>query len=352
VANKVVDLRSDTVTKPSVEMRKFMASAEVGDDVYGEDPTVNSLEERVADLFGHDAALFCPTGSLANQLSIRMLVAPGEELLTETNSHIVRAELGAGAVFSGITTRTWLAERGLLKAEDVLNIARPDSGPYLVSTTAIAIENTHNFGGGTVQPIDEIKKLHQQTQKLGISMHLDGARIWNAHVAVGVEFKEYGKYFDTLSVCLSKGLGAPIGSLMISSKERITKARQWRKRYGGGMRQVGQIAAAGHYALENNINHLKNDHLRAKSIAEAASKIAPAVITPNLVETNIVGLDLSSLNITSQELAARLQEKGILTGPLGPKYLRLATHLDLDDSDIDLVNQVLPEALKSALVLK
>jgi threonine aldolase len=352
VANKVVDLRSDTVTKPSVEMRKFMASAEVGDDVYGEDPTVNSLEEKVADLFGHEAALFCPTGSLANQLSIRMLVAPGEELLTETNSHIVRAELGAGAVFSGITTRTWLAERGLLKAEDVLNIARPDSGPYLVSTTAIAIENTHNFGGGTVQPIAEIKKLRQETQKLGVSMHLDGARIWNAHVATGIDFKEYGKYFDTLSVCLSKGLGAPIGSLMISSKERITNSRQWRKRYGGGMRQVGQIAAAGHYALEYNIKCLKNDHLRAKSIAEAASKIAPAVIKPNLVETNIVGLDLSSLNITSQELATQLKEKGILTGPLGPKYLRLVTHLDLDESDIDLVNQVLPEILKSALVRK
>ena len=232
------------------------------------------------------------------------------------------------------------------------NIARPDSGPYLVSTTAIAIENTHNFGGGTVQPIEEIKKLRQETQKLGISMHLDGARIWNAHVSTGVDFKEYGKYFDTLSVCLSKGLGAPIGSLMISSKERITKARQWRKRYGGGMRQVGLIAAAGHYALENNIKFLKNDHLRAKSIAEAVSKIAPAVITPEMVDTNIVGLDLSSLNITSQELAAQLKEKGVLTGPLGPKYLRLVTHLDLDDSDVNLVNQVLPEILKSALVRK
>ena len=352
MVNKVVDLRSDTLTKPSDGMRKFMVLAEVGDDVYGEDPTVNSLEDRVAGLFGHEAALFCPTGSLANQLAIRMLVAPGEELLTETNSHIVRAELGAGAVFSGITTRTWLAERGLLKAEDVLNIARPDSGPYLVSTTAIAIENTHNFGGGTVQPINEIKKLRQETQKLGISMHLDGARIWNAHVATEVDFREYGKHFDTLSVCLSKGLGAPIGSLLISSKERIAKARQWRKRYGGGMRQVGIIAAAGHYALENNLKHLNNDHLRAKSIAEAVSKIAPKVITPDLVDTNIVGLDLSSLNITSQELAAQLKEKGVLTGPLGPKYLRLVTHLDLDDSDINLVNQVLPELLNRALVSK
>ena len=252
-SSKTIDLRSDTVTKPSVGMRQMMAAAEVGDDVYGEDPTVNSLEGRVALLFGKEAALFCPTGSLANQLSIRMLVAPGEELITETNSHIVRAELGAGAVFSGITTRTWLADRGLLNADDPLNIAKPDSGPYLVSTTAIAVENTHNFGGGTIQPISEIKKLRQESQKLGIFLHLDGARIWNAHVSSGVELYEYGKHFDTISVCFSKGLGAPIGSIMISDGERIQKARQWRKRYGGGMRQVGLLAAAGHYALDNNI---------------------------------------------------------------------------------------------------
>ena len=350
MSKKIADLRSDTLTKPSEEMRRFMSEAVVGDDVYGEDPTVNSLEERVAELFGHEAALFCPTGSLANQLAIRMLVAPGEELLTETNSHIVRAELGAGAAFSGITTRTWLSPRGELKADDALNIAKPDSGPYLVSTKAIAVENTHNFGGGTIQPIVEIKKLHQECQTLGISMHLDGARIWNAHIATGVALKEYGKYFDTLSVCLSKGLGAPIGSLMISTSDRISKARQWRKRYGGGMRQVGIMAAAGHYALENNLKLLKTDHVRAKVIAEAIASVAPSVIDPKTVETNIVGLDLSSMKITAFELAAQLKEHGILTGPLGSKYLRLVTHYDLDESDINLVKQVLPEILKRALV--
>ena len=350
MSKKIADLRSDTLTKPSEEMRRFMSEAVVGDDVYGEDPTVNSLEERVAELFGHEAALFCPTGSLANQLAIRMLVAPGEELLTETNSHIVRAELGAGAAFSGITTRTWLSPRGELKADDALNIAKPDSGPYLVSTKAIAVENTHNFGGGTIQPIVEIKKLHQECQALGISMHLDGARIWNAHIATGVALKEYGKYFDTLSVCLSKGLGAPIGSLMISTSDRISKARQWRKRYGGGMRQVGIMAAAGHYALENNLKLLKTDHVRAKVIAEAIASVAPSVIDPKTVETNIVGLDLSSMKITAFELAAQLKEHGILTGPLGSKYLRLVTHYDLDESDINLVKQVLPEVLKRALV--
>jgi len=346
----LIDLRSDTVTKPSAQMREVMAAAEVGDDVYGEDPTINSLEERVAQLFGKEAGLFCPSGSLANQLSIRMLVAPGEELITETNSHIVRAELGAGAVFSGITTRTWLADRGLLSAADALNIARPDSGPYLVSTTAIAIENTHNFGGGTVQPLDEIKKLRQESQSLGIALHLDGARIWNAHIASGVEFKEYGKYFDTISVCLSKGLGAPVGSLMLSTKDRVIKARAWRKRYGGGMRQAGILAAAGHYALDNNLPLLKTDHKRAKEIAIAIAAVAPKVINPDHVDTNIVGLDITSMKITAVQLSEQLKASGILASALGPKYLRVVTHLDLTDSDIEKVNQVLPQLLQRALV--
>jgi len=348
--SQLIDLRSDTVTKPSDGMREAMAKALVGDDVYGEDPTINSLEERVAKLFGKEAALFCPSGSLANQLAIRMLVAPGEELITETNSHIVRAELGAGAVFSGITTRTWLASRGLLSADDAINIARPDSGPYLVSTTAIAVENTHNFGGGTIQPISEIKKLREESEKLGIALHLDGARIWNAHIASGVELIEYGKYFDTLSVCLSKGLGAPVGSLMIASKERVAKARQWRKRYGGGMRQAGIVAAAGHYALDNNLPLLKVDHVRAKSIASAVAAVAPKVIDPATVETNIVGVELATLKISASELSNQLKEKGILAGALGPKYLRLVTHLDLTDGDIEVVNQILPQLLQRALV--
>jgi threonine aldolase len=345
-----IDLRSDTVTKPSPQMREAMAKADVGDDVYGEDPTINSLEERISEMFGKEAALFCPSGSLANQLAIRMLVAPGEELITETNSHIVRAELGAGAVFSGITTRTWLAERGSLLADDPLKIARPDSGPYLVSTTAIAVENTHNFGGGTVQPISEIKKLRAESEKLGIALHLDGARIWNAHIASGTEFKEYGRYFDTISVCLSKGLGAPVGSLMISTKERVLKARQWRKRYGGGMRQAGILAAAGHFALDNNLNLLKNDHKKAKSIAVAVASIAPKTINPEHVQTNIVGLDLDSITISASELSAQLKEKGILASALGPKYLRLVTHLDITDSDIEKVNSILPQLLQRSLV--
>ncbi len=340
-----VDLRSDTVTAPSAAMREAIASAPVGDDVYGDDPTVNSLEERVAAMFGKEAGVFTPTGSLANQLAIRMLVAPGEELLAETNSHIVRAELGAAAVFSGITTRTWPAVNGLLKAADALEIARPESGPYLVSTTAIAVENTHNFGGGTVQPISEIAALHVGAQKLGLALHLDGARIWNAHVASGVSFLEYGKYFDTISVCLSKGLGAPVGSVMLSTKERVTKARVWRKRYGAGMRQIGILAAAGHYALDHNISPLAEDHRRAKEIAVALHAAVPSVIDPATVQTNIVGLDLAELNITAAELAARCKEEGLLIGALGPKYARLVTHLDIDDAGTAYAIDVLKRAL-------
>lgn len=341
-----IDLRSDTVTRPSEAMRQAIATAPVGDDVYADDPTVNSLEERVANLFGKEAGLFTPTGSLANQLMIRSLVSPGEELLAEGNSHIVRAELGAAAVFSGITTRTWQATNGALIAKDALEIARPESGPYLVSTTAIAVENTHNFGGGTVQSLDEIAALRKGADELGLALHLDGARIWNAHVASGVPLAEYGKYFDTISVCLSKGLGAPIGSIALSTKERIAKARVWRKRYGAGMRQVGLLAAAGHFALDHNINRLSEDHRRAKAIAQAVGNTA--LVDPQLVDTNIIGIDLSSLPLSAADLATRCKEKGLWISALGPKYARLVTHLDFDDAQLsDAI-----EILKSALVVK
>ena len=340
-----IDLRSDTVTRPSPGMRDAIAHAAVGDDVFGDDPTVNSLEERVAAMFGKEAGLFAPTGSLANQLAIRMLVAPGEEILAETNSHIVRAELGAAAVFSGITTRTWPAIHGLLKASDALEIARPDSGPYLVSTTAIAVENTHNFGGGTVQPISEIAALRTGADNLGIALHLDGARIWNAHIASGVSFIDYGKYFDTISVCLSKGLGAPIGSIMLASKEHIVKARPWRKRYGAGMRQVGILAAAGHYALDNNIERLADDHRRAKELAVAIAGVDSSLINPKGVQSNIVGLDLSAMSCTAAELSQRCRDRGLWIAALGPKYARLVTHMDFDDAQCEQAIEILKKAL-------
>lgn len=345
-----VDLRSDTVTVPSPAMREAMAQAPVGDDVYSEDATVNSLEERVASLFGKEAGVFTPSGSLANQLAIRMLVSPGEELIAETNSHIVRAELGAAAVFSGVTTRTWLAPRGLLDADMAMEIARPASGPYLVSTTAIAVENTHNFGGGTVQPINEIAKLHQEASKVGIALHLDGARIWNAHVATGVPFSDYAKYFDTVSVCFSKGLGAPVGSMMLSTKDKVTQARVWRKRYGAGMRQVGILAAGAHFALDTNLALLSQDHRRAKFIATKCHAVAPSVIDPSHVDTNIVGLDLSQTPLSAADFAQLVKGEGVLVSQIGPKYARLVTHLDIDDAAMKYAAEVIVGTLKRALV--
>ena len=348
----IVDLRSDTVTRPSQEMRAAIAAAPVGDDVYGDDPTVNALEERIAEMFGKEGAVFTPSGSLANQLAIRTLVSPGEELLCEINSHIVRAELGAAATFSGITTRTWSAARGLLDAQAALEFARPNSGPYLVSTTAIAVENTHNFGGGTVQPIKEIEKLADFATQLGLKLHLDGARIWNAHVASGVALKDYGKYFETISVCLSKGLGAPVGSLMISNKERVAKARVWRKRYGAGMRQIGLLAAAGHFALDNNIDRLAEDHSKAKRIATACNQIVPSTVNPAEVETNIVGLDLSGSSWSAAEFAAAAKNEGVWISALGPKYVRLVTHMDVEDEGIQSAIGTLKNLLERAFVAK
>ena len=318
-------------------MREAMAKAEVGDDVYGDDPTANSLEERVAKMFGKEAGLFCPTGSLANQLGIRTLVGPGEELILDQTAHIARAELGAAAVFSGITTRTWRSNRGKLVAEDALELAHPDAGPYLVSTKAIAVENTHNFGGGTIQSIDEIAKLHDGARALGLSLHLDGARIWNAHVESGIPFDQYGKYFDTVSVCLSKGLGAPIGSVLLSTKERISAARIWRKRYGAGMRQIGIIAAAGHYALDHNIQLLKRDHENAKKIAAACGLPAP--------DTNIVALDVSGHEYHAVEFVAKLRAEGVLASALGYNFVRFVTHMDLSDSDVSTACEVLKHSL-------
>lgn len=348
----IIDLRSDTVTRPSEGMRAAIAAAPVGDDVYADDPTVNSLEERIAEMFGKEAALFTPSGSLANQLAIRTLVSPGEELLCESNSHIVRAELGAAATFSGITTRSWTSKRGLLDADSALDMARPNSGPYLVSTTAIAVENTHNFGGGTVQPISEIEKLAKGAASLGLKLHLDGARIWNAHVASKVSLTDYGKHFETISVCLSKGLGAPVGSLMISNKDRVASARIWRKRYGAGMRQIGLLAAAGHYALDHNIERLAEDHSKAKLLAIACNSVAPLSVNPTEIETNIVGLNLDGSTWSAAEFADATKREGVWVSALGPKYVRLVTHMDVSDQGIKSAIEILKKLLERAFMAK
>jgi threonine aldolase len=327
----VVDLRSDTVTRPTPEMRAAMAEAVVGDDVYGEDPTVTELERRVADLLGQEAAVFVPSGSLGNQLGMRLLVRPGQELVCDSLAHVARAELGAAAVFSGITFRTWRAERGRLDVDAVRGLISPDAGPYLVSTAAIAVENTHNFGGGTVQPPDQVAAVQELARAHNLRLHLDGARLWNAHVATGTPLRELAAGFDTVSVCLSKGLGAPVGSVLAASAERIVEARVWRKRYGAGMRQVGVLAAAGLYALERHIDRLADDHKRARVLAEALGA------DPATVDTNIVVLQVRDAAAAAKTAA----ERGVLISALGPQLLRLVTHLDVDDQGVDQAIDVL-----------
>lgn len=332
-ATRVVDLRSDTLTKPSQAMREAMLSAEVGDDVYQEDPTITALEERVADLLGHEAALFAPSGSMANQLGLRLHVHPGQELVTDSLAHVLRAEMGAAAIFSGISSRSWVAERGLLDPAQPLALMQPDPGVYQVATRCIVVENTHNFGGGTVQPLAAIEELREATAPLGVAMHLDGARLWNAHVATGVPLSTYGRLFDTVSVCLSKGLGAPVGSVLVGSRELMAEARIWRKRYGGGMRQAGILAAGGLYALDHNIERLADDHARAASFVTYVDDAAPGGVDPAHVQTNIVVLDVGFAGWTAAGFAAAALERGVRMYAVSGRAVRLVWHLDVDDDD-------------------
>jgi len=342
-----VDLRSDTVTRPTPGMRQAIADAVVGDDVYGEDPTVNELEARVAQLLGHEAGLFCPTGSMTNMLGVRLLVGPGQELLCDALAHVVRAELGGHAVLGQVTTRTWHADGrpGRLDAEAALAMAVPDAGPYMVSTAAFAVENTHNFGGGTVQPLEQLQRLRRGADEIGVRVHLDGARLWNAHVATGFPLATYGALADTVSVCLSKGLGAPIGSVLVGGAERIAKARVWRKRYGGGMRQVGVLAAAGRYALDHHLARLADDHARARRLADAVAAVRPEIVDPVTVETNIVVLDLAPAGLAAADVAAAARDSGVLISVLGPHRVRLVTHLDVDDDACEHAADVLAKVL-------
>ena len=333
----MIDLRSDTVTRPTESMRTAMARADVGDDVYGEDPTVLALEEKVAGLFGMEAALFTPTGSMANLLAVRSLVAPGQEVLCEQSAHIARAELGAHGAFFGVTMRTWKGERGAIDLPAIEAMFAPDVSPFFVATKAISIENTHNFGGGTVQPLEDIEALRPLVDAHNIGLHVDGARIWNAHVASGVPLQEYGARAGVLTVCLSKGLGAPVGSLVIGPRAMIDEARIWRKRLGGGMRQVGVLAAAGLYALEHHIERLADDHANARLLAEACG------VDPATVDSNIVVVETPD----APAVVAQAREHGVLVATVGPTTLRFVTHLGVSADQAVEAAAVLAKALAS-----
>jgi threonine aldolase len=330
----MIDLRSDTVTRPGEGMRAAMAAAEVGDDVYGEDPTVRSLEERVAGLFGKQAALFTPTGSMANVLAVRSLVGVGEEVLCESSAHIARAELGAHGAFIGLTMRTWVGRP--VELATIETMFAPDMGPFFVSTRAISMENTHNFGGGAVTPIEDMAAVRRFADERGVGVHVDGARIWNAHVATGTPLDAYGACADVLAVCLSKGLGAPVGSLVVGTTEAIADARVWRKRLGGGMRQVGVLAAAGHYALDHHVERLADDHEHAEVLADACG------LDPAAVDTNIVVVDVPD----APAVVAAAREHDVLVSAVGPRALRMVTHLDVGRGEVDTAAGVLAKVLR------
>lgn len=323
-------------------MREAIANADVGDDVYGEDPTVNALQQEVAAIFGHEAALFTPTGSMANQIAVQLLVPRGEELLCDADAHVVTYEIGAAAAYGGVSTRTWPAVGAEIDVDAVAAMVRPD-GYWAVPTRAIAVEQTHNRAGGAVLSLATLERLRAVADAAGVALHCDGARIWHAHVADGVPLAAYGRLFDTLSVCLSKGLGAPVGSLVIGSAERIERARWLRKRLGGGMRQAGVLAAAGRYALHHHVERLAEDHARARRLADA---LAPTgVVDAAKVRTNIVPLDLTKSTLDAPALGAAARERGVLVSVLGPRTARLVTHLDVDDAGVERAAEVLAEVI-------
>jgi threonine aldolase len=326
----IIDLRSDTVTRPSAAMRAAMAAAEVGDDVYGEDPTVNLLEQRAAQIFGREAALFVPTGTMGNQVAIRLHTQPGQEIIAESRAHIMDWEMATAAAFSGCLIRTVPAEGGILTWQHI----EPhiyESGSFRAATGLIEIENTHNLAGGRVSNPQVLEEIWGAAKDRKLPLHCDGARIFNAATALGTDVKALTRGFDTVMFCLSKGLGAPVGSMLVGSAELMARARIYRKALGGGMRQAGVLAAAGLIALEQGPKRLHEDHANARLLAESLAKIEGVSIDLNAVETNIVIFRLS--NGSAREVEERLKRRGVLVGAFGKDAIRLVTHLDVSRAD-------------------
>ena len=339
-----IDLRSDTVTKPSPGMREAMAKAEVGDDVFGEDPTVNRLQKKMADLLGKEAALYVPSGSMGNQVCIKVHTQPGDEVIAEKGCHVFNYETAGMAFLSNVQVHTIEGKHGAFTVNDVKRAIRPKVY-YMPRTRLICIENTHNRAGGTIIPFDIIKELNWLAKNEGIMFHLDGARLWNACAETGITPKEYASHFDSASVCLSKGLGAPVGSVIVGSKDFIADARRYRKIFGGGMRQAGVLAAAGLYALENNVNRLKEDHANAKYLARELSTIPGFDIDMESVQTNIVIISLEKLGKTPDEVLALLKARGVLLTLGNYMGVRAVTHMDVSAEQVKQAAQIIKQTL-------
>ncbi len=338
----MIDLRSDTVTKPTEPMLEAMIRAPVGDDVMGDDPTINKLQERTAEILGKEAAIYMPTGTMSNQVAIRAHTQPGDELLLHALSHAHFYESGAPAALSGVSCGLLPGARGIFSAEEVKAALRPVN-VHFPPTCLICIENTHNRGGGTVWPVQNMAEVQALAREAGLKMHLDGARIWNATVASGIAEKEYAKYFDTVSVCFSKGLGAPVGSALAGTKEFIKKARHFRKQFGGGMRQAGIVAAGALYALDHHRQRLAEDHAHAKKLAQVIAEIPGLEIDPETVETNIVIFKV--LTMSAAELTEKLRQEGVLISPRDAKNARAVTHLDVSSEQIDQAIEIFKKVL-------
>jgi len=339
-----IDLRSDTVTRPTAGMRAAMLAAELGDDVFQEDPTVNRLEERVAALLGKEAALFVPSGTMSNQICVKAHTQPGDELICDSNCHIYNYEAGGPAVLSGVMCRTIEGDHGVIDVSQLDGKIRADN-VHLVRTRLVCLENTHNRGGGKIYPLEKIEATSTWTRKNGLILHLDGARLWNAIVATGVPAKTWSSLFDSVSVCFSKGLGAPVGSALAGPRNFVAKARRIRKLFGGGMRQAGVLAAAALYALDNHVERLAEDHRNARVIAEAVAATPGLHLVPSEVETNIVIFRVDPELGTGQEVADALRARGVLVSATAPQTIRAVTHLDLSAAQAERAAEVVRKAV-------
>ena len=345
----LIDLRSDTVTRPSAEMRAAMAAAEVGDDVYGEDPTVNHLERRAAEIFGREAALFVPSGTMGNQIGIRLHTQPGQEVIAESRAHILDWEMATTAVFSGCLVRAVAAERGILTWKHI-EPAIYARGAFRAATGLIEIENTANLAGGTCTPVPVLEEIWAGAKERKLPTHLDGARIFNAATALKTDVKTLTRGFDTVMFCLSKGLGAPVGSMLVGSSELMARARLHRKALGGGMRQAGILAAAGLIALEKMPARLHKDHENARLLAESLAKVDNVTIDLESVETNIVIFRLTG-GLSAPDIAKRLKARGILISAFGPDAIRLVTHFDVDRAACVETAEALAEEIEASVVV-
>jgi threonine aldolase len=343
----MIDLRSDTVTKPSPGMRQAMAEAEVGDDVFGEDPSVNRLQELAAQILGKEAALFVPSGTMANQICIKAHTQPGDEIVMERTNHPFNNESGGIAALSGAQVNLLDGERGVVTAAQIAGVIHSGEDVHHAPTRLVCLENTHNRGGGNVYPLEVVQEINSLAQERGLAMHLDGARLLNACVASGLPAPQYTQYFDSCTLCLSKGLGAPVGSVIAASSAFITRAQRYRKMFGGGMRQAGILAAAGIYALEHNVERLAEDHQHAKLLAERISSARGLRLNPQVVETNIVyfRLDPAEARLDAYALMQAMRQRGVLGLALNSSTMRLVTHLDVTREQVETAGQTICELL-------